>query len=88
MEFEKSVTINQLESNFSFLFIERNVYLPNFIKFKNYCTDVDVIEGIRAMVFKGTFNNISVTFVYRGGQFLLVEETGVPGENHRPAASH
>ena len=26
--------------------------------------------------------------LYHGGQFLLVEETGVPGENHRPAASH
>jgi hypothetical protein len=25
---------------------------------------------------------------YRGSQFLLVEETGVPGENHRPVASH
>ena len=22
--------------------------------------------------------------LYRGGQFLLVEETRVPGENHRP----
>ena len=28
------------------------------------------------MVFNGTSNNISV---------LLVEETGVPGENHRPS---
>ena len=26
--------------------------------------------------------------LYRGGQFLLVEETRVPGENHRPVASH
>jgi hypothetical protein len=26
--------------------------------------------------------------LYHGGQFLLVEETGVPGENHRHAASH
>jgi len=26
--------------------------------------------------------------LYRGSQFLLVEETGVPGENHGPAASH
>jgi hypothetical protein len=26
--------------------------------------------------------------IYRGRQFLLVEETGVPGENHRPVASH
>ena len=25
--------------------------------------------------------------LYRGSQVLLVEETGVPGENHRPAAS-
>jgi hypothetical protein len=31
------------------------------------------------MVLSATFNNISV---------LLVEETGVPGKNHRPAASH
>jgi hypothetical protein len=30
------------------------------------------------MVFNATFNNISV---------LLVEETGGPGENHRPVAS-
>jgi hypothetical protein len=30
------------------------------------------------MVLSATFNNISV----------LLEETGVPGENHRPAASH
>jgi hypothetical protein len=29
------------------------------------------------MVFNATFNNISVT-VYRGGQFLLVEETEYP----------
>jgi len=36
------------------------------------------------MVFNATFNNISA----RGDQFLLVEETGVPGENHRPVASH
>ena len=26
--------------------------------------------------------------LYHDGQFLLVEETGVPGENHRPVASH
>jgi len=32
-----------------------------------------------------TFNNISVI---SWQSVLLVEETGVPGENHRPAASH
>ena len=26
--------------------------------------------------------------LYRGGQCLLVEDTGGPGENHRPVASH
>jgi hypothetical protein len=37
------------------------------------------------MVFNATFNNISVISWW---SVLLVEETGVPGEKHRPAASH
>jgi hypothetical protein len=37
------------------------------------------------MVFSTTFNNISV-ISWRS--VLLVEETGVPRENHQPAASH
>ena len=37
------------------------------------------------MVFNATFNNISV-ISWRS--FLLVEETGVPGENHCSVASH
>ena len=37
------------------------------------------------MVFSVTFNNISV-ISWRS--VLLVEETGIPGENQRPAASH
>jgi len=37
------------------------------------------------MVFNATFNNISV-ISWRS--VLLEEETAVPGENHRPAASH
>ena len=36
------------------------------------------------MVFKATFNNSSVI----SWRSLLMEETGVPEENHRPAASH
>jgi hypothetical protein len=40
---------------------------------------------VRVMVFTTTFNNISVISWW---SVLLVEETGVPGENHRPAASH
>ena len=37
------------------------------------------------MVFNATFNNISVILWQSA---LLVEETGVPRENYRPAASH
>jgi hypothetical protein len=37
------------------------------------------------MVFNTAFNNISAI---SWQSVLLVEETGVPGENHRPAASH
>ena len=37
------------------------------------------------MVFNATFNNISV-ILWRS--VLLMEETGVPGENHQPVASH
>jgi hypothetical protein len=36
------------------------------------------------MVFKATFNNISVILWQT---VLLMEETGVPGENHPPVAS-
>jgi len=51
---------------------------------KNYCIPVDTIVGnlyrvrIRVMAFNATFNNISV-ISWRS--VLLVEETGVPGEN-------
>jgi len=37
------------------------------------------------MVFKATFNNISA-ISWRS--VLLVEETGVPGENHQLVTSH
>jgi hypothetical protein len=37
------------------------------------------------MVFNATFNNISVILWW---SILLMEETGVPRENHRPVTSH
>jgi hypothetical protein len=40
---------------------------------------------VRVMVFIATFNNISVISLQ---SVSLVEESGVPGENHRPASSH
>ena len=42
----------------------------------------NVINSFRLMVFNATFINISAI------SDLLVEETGVPGENHRPVASY
>ena len=41
--------------------------------------------AVRVMLLNVTFNNISV-ISWRS--VLLVEETGLPGENHRPVASH
>ena len=43
------------------------------------------MDGIGFMVFNATFNNISL-ISWRS--VLLVEETEVPGEKNRPAASH
>ena len=40
---------------------------------------------VRVMVFNATVNNIAVI---SSRSVLLVEEAGVPEENHRPATSH
>jgi len=40
---------------------------------------------VSVIVFNTTFNNISVI---SWQSVLLVEKTGVPGENHQPVASH
>jgi hypothetical protein len=45
---------------------------------------LEVRVRVRFMVFNVTFNNISAI---SWQSVLLMEETGVPGENHRPAAS-
>jgi uncharacterized protein YhhL (DUF1145 family) len=43
------------------------------------------LHRVRVMVFNATFNNISVILWQ---SILLVEETGVSGENQRPVESH
>jgi hypothetical protein len=45
----------------------------------------NVIGLVWFMVFNATFNNISV-ISWRS--VLLVEETGVPGENHQQVTTH
>ena len=42
------------------------------------------LHKVRVMVFNGTFNNISLM---SWSSVLLVEETRISGENHRPASS-
>ena len=46
-----------------------------------------IIIGEWVMLSNATFNNISA-ISWQSLSVLLVEETGVPRENHRPAASH
>jgi len=48
-------------------------------------SEVEKFIGLWFMVFNATFNHISVISWW---SVFLVEETGVPGEHHRPAASH
>ena len=43
------------------------------------------LQWVRFMVFNATVNKISVIL---WKSVLLMEETGVPGENHPPVASH
>ena len=60
-----------------------------FQKGCEYCNFWKTISGtfvpLMSMVFNANFNTISV-ISWRS--VLLVEETGVPWENHRPAASY
>ena len=53
---------------------------------KYYCLWTGLCsKGVRVMVLNTTFKNISfISWL----SVLLVEETGVPGENHWPVASH
>jgi hypothetical protein len=47
--------------------------------------NINGLEWLWFMVFNATFNNISAISRW---SVLLVEETKVPGENHRPVANH
>jgi len=46
---------------------------------------MDLCMIVGGMMLNAIFDNISVILWW---SVLLVEEIGVPGENHRPAASH
>ena len=66
------------------------IYVPQMFHHSTKMNDVthkptNIICFVCLMVFNATFNNISI-ISWRS--VLLVEETGGPGENHRPVASH
>ena len=70
---------------FCFPFSLLSVYYLVGILFYLCLNDFDVdIDLVWFMVFNPTFNNISVI---SWQLVLLVEETGVPRENHQPVAS-
>ena len=54
-------------------------------RYKPTLPDIQFGFRVGVMRFNATFNNISVIL---WPSVLLVEETGVPGENHRPAACY
>ena len=67
---------------------------PIFKKYKNnshscctntVCTNLENMNHYSVMLFNATFTNISVI---SWGSILLVEDIGVPRENHRSVASH
>jgi hypothetical protein len=57
--------------------------INKLIWFSNRSSGTDMYVGV--MVFNATFNNISVI---SWQSVLIVEESGVSGENHQPVASH
>ena len=59
--------------------------MPFFMITSRLRLDLNHEEWVRDVVSNSTIDNISV-ISWRS--VLLVEDTGVPGENHRPVASN
>jgi len=84
--------IFKLFSVYSFLnsvqnFLLLNGFTPHLFHNAVYFVSMKILwySSVRLRMFNATFNNISV-ISWRS--VLFVEETEVPGENHRPASSH
>jgi len=78
---------NILKTSFNHIFINNIQFSILSLRFCIFVYFVlsKIIVLLWFMVFNATFNNISV-ISWRS--VLLVEETGVPRENHWPVASH
>jgi glutathione S-transferase len=66
-----------------YIFQDLNTYLEDKVYIVGY--HISIADFLIYKVFNTTFNNISAI---SWQSVLLVEETGGPGENHRPFASH
>jgi hypothetical protein len=53
----------------------------------NFCKDIKYSDNLELGLWWLTPFSI-IFHLYRGSQVLLVDESGEPGENHLPAASH
>ena len=67
------------------LLITQYMYNPVTFKYMSLVYKVKHMVIVRLKVFDATFNNISA-ILWRSD--LLVQETWVSGENHRPVSSH
>ena len=63
----------------------KHYFAAFYIKLKTIWHWNDCRVSVMFIVFNATFNNSSIISWW---PVLLVDETGVPGENHRPVASH
>ena len=79
----QSISSNKIFCNVAPFFYHHSVVIQHLVS--DRLLSLISQEGVRVMVFNATFNNISVI---SWQSVLLVEETGVPGKNHRTVANH
>ena len=89
-QFDTLNTDNSAKWHFSHDYLLKIIYVGRCVPPNNYKQNALVPwceygNMVMVMVFNATFNNISVISWWSA---LLVEETGMPGENQRPAARH
>jgi hypothetical protein len=88
LKIKLNFNINKKKKKFVFNFLTKFITFEKFsdcIKTSYNIMFIKIVSMFRVVAFNATFNNISVI---SWPSVLLVEGTGVPGENHRPVVSH